>query len=176
LGLLPFDGVPALRLVLDACQGLATPIVVLGKQAEIVQAAIPLEQGVINPDPSRGQTSSLKLGLSRAADAFLLFPADHPLITREDVAAVVKAFRPGSGRIVIPSFNKRRGHPVAFDRSIREEILALADHESVRTVINRNSDRIDYVNSESPGILMDMDTPEDYARCLEAYRARKRTS
>jgi CTP:molybdopterin cytidylyltransferase MocA len=175
--LLPFDGTPALQLVLDACRGakLGTPIVVLGKSADAVRAAVQLDSCtvVVNPDPSRGQTSSLKLALrSLPADceAFLLFPADYPLVTAAEIEPLLSA---KSGKqITIPSCNMRRGHPVLIDVAIRAEILRLKDNESLRTVLHRHVNRVHHVNVSSKAVLMDMDTPEDYERCLEAYRRR----
>src|SRR5256885_2131320 len=90
--LLDFDGRSCLQLALDACKAAGTgrPIVVLGHEADAVRAKIGLDGAtvVVNADYEKGQTSSLKAGLRRlptTAEAFLLHPADLPLIEAGDV-------------------------------------------------------------------------------------------
>jgi molybdenum cofactor cytidylyltransferase len=91
-----------------------------------------------------------------------------------DINALLSARRVGFGRLIfVPSFNMKRGHPVLFDAKIREEFLQLNDDAPARAVVNRNADRVAYVETPDDHLLMDMDTPEDYARCLARYRERK---
>jgi CTP:molybdopterin cytidylyltransferase MocA len=166
--LLDFDGRRAIDLVLDACAGLETPIVVTG--------AHPVDVGdratvVVNPEWSRGQMSSLKAGLRAlppGATAFLLFPVDCCLVTADDVRAIVAAWK--CQTLVVPSRDMRRGHPVLVDASLIPPLLALSDTASAREVFHKY--RPEYVTSVSPHVLMDLDTPEDYARALETYRSR----
>jgi CTP:molybdopterin cytidylyltransferase MocA len=103
--LLDFGGRTALDLVLDACAGLGDPVVVLGAHPDL---RVPRGRIVVNSDWARGQTSSLKAGLRGSTGDFLLFPIDYALVTADDVRAVASA----RGRIVIPSRDMRRGHPV----------------------------------------------------------------
>jgi CTP:molybdopterin cytidylyltransferase MocA len=180
--LLDFDGRTVLERALEAVAGLGTPVVVLGAAREEIQARVPLGsvQVVYNEDWERGQTSSLKAGLSSlapAAAAFLFHPVDFPLVTREEVGRLVEAFlaaRDPRKAIFIPSYGMQRGHPVLCRRELAEEFLALPDDAPARTVINFRPQRIAYVDFDRAYILMDMDTPQDYARCLEAYRERRR--
>lgn len=177
--LLDFDGRSCLEVVMEVSRRakLAAPVVVLGHEADAVKARVPLTgmTVVVNADFAKGQTSSVKAGLRSlppGATAFLLHPVDFPLIRPDDIADLVAAWsRPGSpARILIPSFNLRRGHPVLFAAALKDEILALGDDEPVRAVVNRDPGRIGHVEARDARVLVDMDTPEDYARCLEAYR------
>jgi molybdenum cofactor cytidylyltransferase len=177
-----FDGKACLELVLSACSGLGTPVVVLGARREEIQKAVDLSRVmlVLNEEWESGQTSSLKAGLRLlppSSEAFLLFPVDFPVVTREDVDRVEAAFRKekdASKQIFIPSYSLQRGHPVLCRRAVAEEFLALPDDAPARTVVNQRPTRIRHVEFDKPYILMDMDTPEDYAKCLEAVRARRR--
>ncbi len=177
-----FDGRTALDLVMAACGGLGTPVVVLGAAREEIQRRVDLSRvtPAINDDWEEGQTSSLKIGLSTlspAAEAFLLFPVDFPVVLREDVDALEAAYRKNKNphkTIFIPSYSLQRGHPVLCRRELADEFLALAGEAPARTVINRRPDRIRYVDFDKPYVLLDMDTPEDYRRCLDAYRERTR--
>lgn len=177
-----FDGKPALSLVLEACRGLGTPIVVLGAAREEIQRAVDLARviAVLNDEWEAGQTSSLKAGLGAlppSAGAFLLYPVDFPVVDFEDVDRLEQAYRKNKDSnksIFIPSYSLQRGHPILCRRVVAEEFLALGDEAPARTVVNARPQRIRHVEFEKPYVLMDMDTPEDYAKCLEAHRRRKR--
>ncbi|MCK5828293.1 NTP transferase domain-containing protein, partial [Candidatus Bipolaricaulota bacterium] len=61
--LMPIDNVPALAVVLNTIKdaGLYSPIVVLGRDAEAIQASIDLSDCtvVVNEQPERGLSSSM---------------------------------------------------------------------------------------------------------------------
>jgi CTP:molybdopterin cytidylyltransferase MocA len=178
--LLDFDGKTALQLALEAFRGFAKPIVVLGENHPEIRARMALGhvRVMLNLDVDSGQTASLKAALSILpgdVDAFLFMPVDFPLVTAADVARLVDAYRaePDPAKsIFIPSHDMKRGHPVLCRRELAAEFLALPPDGSAREVVNRVSSRVAYVLFPEPYVLMDMDTPEDYVRCLEAYRAR----
>ncbi|MBI4566332.1 MAG: nucleotidyltransferase family protein [Planctomycetes bacterium] len=179
-----FEGKATLLLALEACReaGVAPPVTVLGYDADAIRASVDLTGAgaVVNPNPDHGQTSSLKVGLRAVppdAEAFLLYPADHPLITANEISPLVAEYRrlKGSKQIFIPSCNLRRGHPVLVDMALRDEFLRIPDASPARTVYTLHAERIAYVEVPTLSILMDMDTPEDYARCLEEYRRREET-
>jgi molybdenum cofactor cytidylyltransferase len=180
-----FDGRTCLELALDACREgrLAAPIVVLGFQAETIQRLVRLGDAtvVMNESAERGQTSSLKAGLSLlpdGAEAFLLYPVDFPLVSAAELGLLVTAWRARSSgqRIFIPSHDRRRGHPVLFDATLRDAFMQLTDEAPARAVVDAYRDRISYVECATPYVLIDMDTPDDYARCLLAFRSRARTT
>ena len=80
----------------------------------------------------------------------------------------------GSQRIFIPSHDRRRGHPVLFDATLRVAFMQLADESPARAVVDASPDQISYIECQTPYVLIDMDTPEDYARCLLIFRSRAR--
>lgn len=180
-----FDGRTCLELAMDACRAadLGRPIVVLGYHSKEIQAKIPLDDAVVmvNDRSDRGQTSSLKVGLqalSSSAKAFLLYPVDFPLVSGHEIRQLLTALkerRSAQKKIFIPSYGLQRGHPVLFETSLREDFLKLPDESPARAVINARAQAITYVNADNANVLMDMDTPEDYARCLDAYRKRAET-
>jgi len=178
--LLDFDGKTCLERALEAVAGLARPIVVLGPNRGEIERRVGLDgvRVAVNPDVSSGQTESLKAGLALLppeATAFLFFPVDVPLISRVEVERLIEAFRrePAAGRtIFVPSYQMKRGHPVLCRRELSAEFAALPAGASARQVLNARPERICYVLFDEAYILMDMDTPQDYARCLEAFRKR----
>ena len=178
-----FDGRTCIELALDACRqaSLAPPIVVLGFQAATIRRRVRFGNAtvVMNECAERGQTSSLKAGLSALpdhAEAFLLYPLDFPLVCAAELGLLLTAWRARSRgrRIFIPSHDRRRGHPVLFDATLRVAFMQLADESPARAVVDASPDQISYVECETPYVLTDMDTPEDYARCLLIFRSRAR--
>jgi CTP:molybdopterin cytidylyltransferase MocA len=182
--LLDFDGKSALELVLDACaEGGTTrrPIIVVREPADDIRARLGRASSapiwVVNHRAERGQTSSLRAGLGQlppGASAFLLFPVDYVLVTAADVRALVQAFanEASKKRIVIPSWQRRRGHPVLIAAELSGEFLALADDGSARDIINAHAREILHVEASSDRVLQDMDTLADYEMCLQRFRSR----
>jgi molybdenum cofactor cytidylyltransferase len=180
--LLDFDGRVCLDLVLDAVRPACRPIVVLGPNHEEIRSRVDLDRVdvLLNLDVDSGQTASLQAALRRLpadVDAFLFMPVDLPLLRAADVDALLQSriANPGAS-LYIPSYARKRGHPILCDRELAAEFLALPAGAPARDVVNRVPDRIAHVDYVEAYVLMDMDTPEDYRRCLEAFRAREARS
>jgi CTP:molybdopterin cytidylyltransferase MocA len=182
--LLPFEGETCLSLVLGACHGGGAwpPVVVLGREADAVRTHLPAEAiHCVNADfRSSGPARSLQIGLENLppeAAAILVFPVDFPLVTAGDVVALVERWddaRRRGMRIVAPSHAMRRGHPVIVDLALAPELRALEPDEPIHHVIRAHAAEIEHVVRPDPWVLMDMDTHEDYERCLAAFRSRSR--
>jgi molybdenum cofactor cytidylyltransferase len=106
-------------------------------------------------------------------DAWLVAPADMPLLAPESIDAVIAAYRQQlaardkahantSAEIVVPFVSGRRGHPVLLPWSIATEVAALGPEEGLKQLIERHSQLA--LEVPDAGILTDIDTPEDYAR------------
>ena len=125
---------------------------------------------VYNPNYATGEMlSSLQTGLTamrRAlhCDAALIVLGDQPHIERRIVEQVIAAHEPGA--VVIPSFNRRGGHPILVDRACWPEILALPPSANLRDVLRAHADWTRYVEVDSETVLRDVDTPEDYGRAI----------
>jgi molybdenum cofactor cytidylyltransferase len=113
------------------------------------------------------QIDSLRAGL-RAVDetaaAAVVLPVDHPLVRPATVTALIQAFETGGAPIVRPVHQGRHGHPVIFDASLFSELLDEDLPEGARTVVRRHADRSVGVEIDDPGVLADVDTPDDYDR------------
>jgi len=176
--LLDFDGRACLELVLDAVRPAGRPVVVLGPNHEDIRRRVALDavDVVLNLDVDSGQTASLQAALRRLpadAEAFFFLPVDLPLVLAADVDLLLQSriANPGAS-LLIPSHGMKRGHPILCDRALAAEFLALPPDAPARDVVNRRPERIAYVEVPEAYVLMDMDTPEDYRRCLEAFRTR----
>jgi molybdenum cofactor cytidylyltransferase len=126
-----------------------------------------------NPDYRSGEMlSSLKVGLAampRQVQAALVVLGDQPRIQPRVITQVLTAYAEGRGKIVAPSFQKRRGHPILIDRRYWQEILSLPPDGAPRDVINAHAGEIAYVDVDTDSVLRDVDTPDDYAQ--ERWRA-----
>lgn len=147
-------------------------VVVLGAQAEAVRGAVPVHPGirtVVNTRAFQGQLSSLMVGigaLSPASEAAIVNLVDHPLVTAETIKALIAAFREVPAPILVASYRGRRGHPVLFSRQVYGELLAAPLDQGAKAVVRRDPTRVREVPLDDPGILADIDTPEDYARYI----------
>jgi molybdenum cofactor cytidylyltransferase len=62
-------------------------------------------------------------------------------------------------RIIIPLYEGRRGHPCVFPRVLIEEVYS---GTTLREVIRQHAHRIRLVTVADEGVVLDMDTPEEY--------------
>lgn len=163
---------------LDRLIGLLHPhcdpvLVVVGEQAEAVMRGIRRASEVRfvrNPEPERGQLSSLKCGLREAgedAEGAIFTPVDHPAVQPQTVAALAEALQSGDALVVVPCCGGRHGHPVAIHRSLFGELLELPAEATARDVLRRYVARTRYLEVADEGILRDVDDPEAYSRLLE---------
>jgi molybdenum cofactor cytidylyltransferase len=116
--------------------------------------------------------SSIQAGLAAAEPSSagaLLALADQPQMQAAVVQQVLAAFTAGSGQaLVIPSHAMRRGHPIVLPRWLWPEVLALPAGDTLRTVIQRHAAAIRYVEVDTPSVLADLDTPQQYAAAAPA--------
>src|ERR1019366_6933475 len=100
-------------------------IVALGCHAEEIRASVHgRAQFAVNPDPSRGQLSSLQTALAQVpdnAEGFLFLPVDCPAAEPETIRQIVDAFHSTGAQLVIPRHEGRRGHPVCVSRALIAE-------------------------------------------------------
>lgn len=149
-------------------------LVVLGhRAAEIEPVLAPLGVGlVLNPRYREGMLSSVQAGVAAApaeTDWFLVQPVDHPHVEPATVRALLAAVREGKGSIAVPSFQRRRGHPLLFSARYREEIAALPrDSRGLRELLRRHAGEIFHLEVETDAVLRDLDTPADYEREIKA--------
>lgn len=124
-------------------------------------------RSVYNANYRNGEMlSSVQAGLRAMpaeADGALLALADQPQMELAVVRSVIASFEQLDGeRLVIPSYQMRRGHPIALPRRLWPEILALPAGETLRTLIARHADSIRYVPVDTASVLADLDTPQQY--------------
>lgn len=123
-----------------------------------------------NPDPARGQLSSLVTGLDAAADhgvdAVLVTLVDVPFVAAATVRAVIDAFRRTGAPIVRPARGEHHGHPVLFARALAGELRRADPAQGAKAVVRAYAAEIVNVDVLDEGAFFDVDTREQYARVL----------
>jgi CTP:molybdopterin cytidylyltransferase MocA len=178
--LLEFHGETFLDRLIRLMERVADPvIVVLGHHAEAIQRKEKAQKGkakaqfVVNPDPERGQLSSLQTALAALppeATGFLFMPVDCPAVKQSTLQKLALQFRDRDPAtlLVVPRCGDRRGHPVCAAQSLAAEFLALPPTAEARDVVHRHVAQTRYVDVDDPGILSDIDDPESYRKLTES--------
>jgi molybdenum cofactor cytidylyltransferase len=167
------DGRSFVARIVDAFReaGIEDVTIVTGRHHDAIVAAMDrdssptLPRVARNPDPSRGQLSSLWIGMDAAVDAdteaLLVTLVDVPMIDARTIAAVIDAWRQERAPIVRPAIGDRHGHPVLFDRALFAELRSAPLDEGAKYVVRKYAAQILDVPVRDEGSLIDVDTPAD---------------
>ncbi len=171
--LLPVGDKTMLKHLVDVVRASsASPIiVVLGHRASEMKAT--LQEGdveiVVNEDWEAGLSTSVQAGLRAVApevQAALFVLADQPALTAEVIAQIVEHYRRTRGLIVVPTYGGRRGNPVLFDRALFPALMQVEGDQGGRSLLSRYPSKVEEVAVSSAGVLVDIDTPDDYQRLM----------
>jgi molybdenum cofactor cytidylyltransferase len=167
--LLPLGTGVFLTRILDTIgeAGLTDTVVVLGNAASLIKSAVAAYafRCVINPDPSRGQLSSIQMALSSlasAVDGCMVWPVDQPAVSTEVVRGLAELFTKTRAPIVAPLCAEKRGHPVIFGRSVFNELLVASPESGAKSVVLRRRHETELLPTTDTSTIIDIDTPEDY--------------
>ena len=75
---------------------------------------------------------------------------------------IIERFKKTNSPIIVPSFNKKRGHPTLFSKTLISELLKAPEDQGARYVLYSNEEKILEVDTSERGILIGIDTPDDY--------------
>ena len=190
--LLPLRNRPVLAHVLDAAlASQARPVVlVLGHQSEQVREHIATQAAhshlriIENTNYLQGMSTSMRLGIQTLQsygymnsshseiDSALVLLGDQPLITAQDIDALIAAHRTSGKRVVASTYEGKRGNPILFDASLFPELLEVTGDEGGRSVLERHRDEIATVEMGNPLANIDVDTWEAYQRIIEVWEQR----
>ncbi len=128
---------------------------------------------VINDDQQSHMIDSVRMGIDAARhsrvgremappDGFLILPADQPGIEAADIDRCIAIFSTDATRIVIATHGERRGHPLIFPASLESFVRSAACDGGLNALPRTHADRVVTVPCGSPGVIRDIDTPDDY--------------
>jgi molybdenum cofactor cytidylyltransferase len=148
-----------------------TVIVVVGKNADTLTPVIYANGAslVQNPDPERGQFSSLQEGLqhvlSNGRDAAMVTLVDRPPASAATLQILCSAFAeaPSSVWGIVPEYNGKHGHPFLVAREMIEAFLKAPPVATARDIEHQNLRHLSYVAVDDARVTLNVDTPEEYA-------------
>ncbi len=117
---------------------------------------------MINTLPQSDMAKSVRLGfqaMKQQSTGALICLVDHPLVQPGTLKQMVAAAMGAPDRIIIPTFQERRGHPTLFPRALLAEIY---QGFNLREIIGRHPDKVTLLPVADEGVVLEMDTPEDY--------------
>jgi molybdenum cofactor cytidylyltransferase len=170
--LLPWKEKTVIEKVVDTLinSGISNIVVVTGRDAEQIASTLKSNpvQVVYNPDFADGNmVTSLRTGLKalrEKVDGILMVLADQPQMMDTTVKLLVNEWNRNPDSICIPSYQMHRGHPWVIPARLWDNLNGLDSHQTMRDFIRINEMEIRYVVVETPTILADLDTPEDYEK------------
>ncbi len=125
-------------------------------------------RAVYNKNYNFGQTSSFQCGLDdgdQDSTGYMLLPVDYPFVTRETVDTLISAFlMDQDNKILIPVFDRKKGHPPLFSADLKEEFLNLSQDCGINTVAHRHKDQTRFLDLDDSGIVQTFNTQEELKR------------
>lgn len=176
--LLPLRGRTVIENTVDCLldAGVETVVVVLGHRAEEIEACLRgrYADGCVRFAYNRryaetDMLASVREGLTilPPCRAFFLLPGDMPLISSDTCRALTCAMPEGAGSIVFPLLDGRRAHPPLIGAEFIEAISTYDGPDGMRGFWRGQEKSILTVSVSDRGCAQDLDTPEQYRRCLE---------
>jgi molybdenum cofactor cytidylyltransferase len=151
-------------------------LVVLGADREKIGDLIkkaPVKT-VYNQHYKEGMLSSVRAGLTALPSgtrAAIFALGDQPLIPPEAFDLLLDSFAASEKGIILPTFRGKRGHPLLVDMKYKDEILGLDDRIGLRGLLQAHPGEILEVPINDPGILKDIDSPDEYRALLAESRS-----
>lgn len=175
--LVDFRGKPLLQWTLDCFARLDCCSRIVVAREESTGIAVPRDIFDLVWNKSENLSPSVTIrnaivAVPSHAKGCLFAVGDQPFLTDSSVRRLCETFREHPDKIVALSWEKKRGNPVIFPRSLFPELLTLKDGFSGRFVIDSHRELLLSVEAGGPEELMDIDTREQYmAACDRAFPA-----
>ena len=146
-------------------------LVVAGKNEERLTPIVYANNAslVRNPAPEQGQFSSLQTGLqevlNHGRDTAIITLVDRPPVRPATLQSLRDAFVAAPTNIwaVVPEFQGRHGHPFVAGRELIHKWLQALPTATAREVEHQYPAHISYLPVDDPLVVMNVDTPQDYA-------------
>jgi CTP:molybdopterin cytidylyltransferase MocA len=124
---------------------------------------------VWNAKPEEDMLLSIRMGLeavSPKALAIFIWPADCPAVSPQTVKLLARSADPG--RVLIPAYRSRRGHPALLGRDLIPAVDGIPLREGLRHLWRTRAAAVAEIAVDDPGVLQNLDTPEAYQAAIES--------
>lgn len=169
--LMPWGKSTVIETVISVIQraGISDILVVTGGAHQQVESIVGnTAQTVFNENYKTSEMlGSIQTGLTmklQTASAALICLGDQPQVREGSVRQICAAFLESGSPLVVPSYELRRGHPWLVGRAFWDELLGMKPPQTPRDFLQKHTNEIKYVEMETPSIIEDLDTPEDYIK------------
>ncbi|HXR16509.1 MAG TPA: nucleotidyltransferase family protein [Terriglobales bacterium] len=168
----PPTGQTFLTAAIQALEPFSEKVIVVAGRNEAAIAPVVYANGaslVCNPEPDRGQFSSLQVGLRHVLrdgrDAAMVTLVDRPPVNAATLSALCSAFSEAASGVwaVVPEYNGKHGHPFLMAIEMIEAFLKAPPSASAREIEHQNLQHVAYVVVDDPRVTLNVDTPEEYA-------------
>lgn len=175
--LLPFQGGTVVGAVVESLrQAGVSPIALVTAPGDEELRTWARAAGLVvavNPAPERGMLSTIREGiaalggsaeLARRGEVLLVSPADLPGLRPAVVRELLRRRAEAGALLAVPVHRGRRGHPLAIAPALLPAIDTLDLDVGLRQLLDRHAAAVLEVETDDPGVVEDVDTPEDYER------------
>jgi molybdenum cofactor cytidylyltransferase len=167
--LLPWEGTTLIQFQLTQLErSIINPIIiVLGYEANKLLPYVEESSARIvwNQEYEKGKTESIKLGMlavEKDADCIIIMSVDQP-VNHILLDALIERFRQTNANIVLPVYNKRRGHPILLSTRLRDEIMQLNEEtHGLRAILQNRNDEISELIVDDYSVLFNFNNKKDY--------------
>jgi molybdenum cofactor cytidylyltransferase len=146
--------------------------IVVGAHADAIREKLSSQAAaiVVNVDWAKGQLSSIQAAIRSLPEegscGMILCPVDHPMVSAALVARLIAEFDSSGKAIVIPTYRRRRGHPLIFRASLYPELLVASPEVGARQVVWAHADDISEVSTEEEGVILNINDSATLERAL----------
>ena len=153
--------------------------VVTGFRSEAIRSALAaLPVAVVhNPAHDTGMFSSVLTGINTLpadVSSFFVHPVDIPLVRPHTLVMLMEAFDEHPSPVVYPVFDDTRGHPPLVDAALKDTILSYDGNGGLSALLRRFDAMALDVQVADEGVLLDVDTPDDFQRMATRLTASDR--
>ena len=119
----------------------------------------------INPEFKKGQSHSLRVGLSKVKDDFaavMFLLGDQPMLNSATINILLERFWAAEKDVCVPFYRSKRKTPVIFGRRFYTRLMSIKGDRGARQLIDENPDRVLTVEMDNPLCFFDIDTQQDF--------------
>uniref|UniRef100_A0A7C4UBF3 Nucleotidyltransferase family protein n=1 Tax=candidate division WOR-3 bacterium TaxID=2052148 RepID=A0A7C4UBF3_UNCW3 len=165
---LEFKGKRMIDIVIEKFKEVCERIIVVGGYRFDELKNILKDRDVIivyNENYKGSMFTSVKKGAEFVeGERFFITPSDTPFFKRETILKMLCS----DSDIIVPYYDGKGGHPVLFKGYLKDEILKEDEESNLKMILNKKG--FERMDVDDEGILIDIDTMEDYERYKRIYR------
>jgi molybdenum cofactor cytidylyltransferase len=179
--LLPWQGRTVIHWVVEQVieSGVKDILLITGRDRQRVESETTFNEvrHIFNSEyPDGEMLHSLQCGiraLPENCESILIILGDQPQLEIYAISEILNYHELHPEEVlVVPSYKMRKGHPWLVGRTLWKSILNLKPPQNLKTFLALHQDEINYVVVNTPTILADMDTPDEYQNALKNLEKR----